>query len=96
MTSSNGQGKDFFADDISQCILGQHVAKDSVSEVFDLSIFSEESVFKFRYISKANNFCKHCVIVCSKNKDDDTKRSSHFETDPRLLIVVSLLVLYLT
>ena len=51
MISSNGQGKDFFADDISQCILGQRVAKDTASEVFDLSIFSEKSVFKFRYIS---------------------------------------------
>ena len=48
MTSSNGQGEAFFADDISQCVLGQRVAKTNASEVFDLSIFSERSVFDFR------------------------------------------------
>jgi len=62
VTSSNGQGEDFFADDISQCVLGQNVAKDT-SEVFDLSIFSEASVFKFRYVCKANKLFRHNYTV---------------------------------
>ena len=46
VTSNNGEGQAFYADDISQCLVGQ---TDNISKtIFDLSIFSRQSLFDFR------------------------------------------------
>jgi len=45
----NGQGQAFFADDISQCVIGQRSAAKNPAEIFNASIFSPKiSIFKYR------------------------------------------------
>ena len=46
VTSSIGEGQAFFADDISQCVVGQTAGADN--SIFNSSIFSRQSLFDFR------------------------------------------------
>lgn len=46
MTSSVGEGQAFFADDISQCVVGQ--TGGAANGIFNSSIFSRQSIFDFR------------------------------------------------
>ena len=44
-----GQGQAFFADDISQCVIGQRSAAKNPAEFFNASIFSPKiSIFSYR------------------------------------------------
>jgi len=47
VTSSTGEGQAFFADDISQCVIGQTI--DASQNIFKSSFFSKQSLFDFRH-----------------------------------------------
>ena len=46
VTSSTGEGQAFFADDISQCVIGRTI--NASNYIFDASIFSRQALFDFR------------------------------------------------
>ena len=49
VTDQNGQGKAFYADDISVCLLNN--TEHNAEKLFKASIFSNEAVFNFRQVA---------------------------------------------
>ena len=48
LTNDNGQGQDFYAEDIKYCVL-DHIVNDAY-EIFNSSIFSNTLIFNFRQV----------------------------------------------
>ena len=47
VTDKDGQGADFYADDISQCI---DINANNSNQNFDRSVFSNQHIFNFRQV----------------------------------------------
>ena len=83
VTSDIGEGQAFFADDISQCVVGQTVKASN--SIFNSSIFSRQSLFDFRqglpYL--------HCFNYLITFRYNNISNRPYFETTPQILILVS-------
>ena len=90
LTNEDGQGQDFYAEDISYCIIGR--GESNAKKVFDSSIFSNTHILNFRQVYMIVSIVTSWCFFCSQKEGSSNR---NFETSPNALNLVGMLLLEL-